>query len=94
MNKKCWNKGVLKITLVLTWSANCVIVSTVVANQGAAFTITDTKLYIWVVTLSAQGNTKLLQELKSSFKRTINRKKYQPKTTIQLQNPYLDYLID
>ena len=94
MNKKCWNKGVLKITLVLTWSPNCVIVSTVVANQGATFTVTDTKLYIWVVTLSAQGNKKLLQELKSSFKRTINWKKYQPKTPIQLQNPYLDYLID
>ena len=41
-----------EINLILTWSANCVIVSTAVANQGATFAITDTKLYVLVVTLS------------------------------------------
>ena len=30
------------VNLILTWSANCVIVSTDVANQGATFTITET----------------------------------------------------
>ena len=40
------------ITLQLTWSASCVIVSTDVANQNATFAITDTKLYVPVVTLS------------------------------------------
>ena len=41
------------------------------------FTITDTKLYVPVVTLSTQDNTKLLQQLKSGFKRTINWNKHQ-----------------
>ena len=41
-----------EINLILTWSANCVIVCTDVANQNAAFEITDTKLYVPVVTLS------------------------------------------
>ena len=47
-----------KVNLVLTWSANCVIVYTNVANQNATFTITETKLP--VVTLSTQDNSKLL----------------------------------
>ena len=46
--------------LILTCSANCVIVSTAVANQIATFTKTDTKLYVPVVTLSTQDNIKLL----------------------------------
>ena len=40
-----------EINLILTWSTNCVIVSTNVANQNATFEITDTKLYVPVVTL-------------------------------------------
>ena len=54
--------------------------------------ITDTKLYVPIVTLST--NDKLLQQLKSEFKRTINWNKYQSKATIQAQNWYLGYLID
>ena len=54
-----------EINLILTWSANCVIVSTNVANQNATFETTDTKLYIPVVTLSTQDNSKLLQQLES-----------------------------
>ena len=42
-----------------------------VANQVIKFSITDTKLYVLVVTLSTQDNTKLLGQLKSGFKRTI-----------------------
>ena len=38
-----------EINLILTWPVNCVIVSTNVANQGATFLITDTKLYVSVV---------------------------------------------
>ena len=62
--------------LILTWSTNCVIVSTNVANQNTALKITDTKLYVPVVTLSTQDNSKLLQQLKSGFKRVINWNKY------------------
>ena len=61
-----------EINLILTWSANCVKVSTDVANQGTTFTTTKTKLYVPVVTLSTQDNAKLLQQLKSGFQRTIN----------------------
>ena len=61
-----------EVNLILTWSSTCVIVSTNNANQGATFTITNTRLYVPVVTLSTQENAKLLQQLKSSFKRVIN----------------------
>ena len=60
-----------EINLILTWSANCVIVSTDVANQGATFSMTLTKLYVPLLTLWAQDNSKWLQQLKSGFKRTI-----------------------
>ena len=63
-------------------------------NQETAFAIADTKLYVPVVTLSTQDNAKLLQKLKSGFKRTINWNKYQPKVSILAPNLHLDYLID
>ena len=66
-----------EINFILTWSANCVIIYIVVANQGATFGITETKVYVLVVTLSTQDIAKLLQQLKSGFKRIINWKKYQ-----------------
>ena len=47
------------------------IVTGTVANQVPTFAISDTKLYIPVVTLSIQDNAKLLQQLKSHFERTI-----------------------
>ena len=69
-----------KFNLILTWSRNCVIVSSNDANQNATFAITDTKLYVPVVTLSTQNNAKLLQQLKSGFKRIINWNKYLSKS--------------
>ena len=68
---------ICRINVILTWSANCVIVSTAVVNQGATFAITDTKLYVLLVTLSSQDYTKLQQQLKSGFTRTVNWNKYQ-----------------
>ena len=50
-----------EINVILTWSKNCVI-SNAAANQDTTFAITDTKLYIPVVTLSTQDNAKLLQQ--------------------------------
>ena len=61
-----------EVNLILTWSANCVIVHTNVGNQGAPFETTGTNLYVPVVTLSTQDKVKLLSQLKSDFKRTIN----------------------
>ena len=49
----------------MSWSANSVLLSTAVANQGAPFTITDAKLYALVVTLSTQDNATLFQQLKN-----------------------------
>ena len=46
------------------------------------------------MTLSDQDNVKLLVQLKSGFKRTINWNKYQSKVSTEAQNSYLDYLVD
>ena len=78
----------------MTWSANCVIVSTNVANQNATFAITDTKLYVPVVTLSTQDKAKLLKQLKSGFKRVINWNKYLSKPELLAQNPNLNHLVE
>ena len=39
-----------EVNLIFTWSANCVIIYTDVANQIPTFTITETNLYVPVVT--------------------------------------------
>ena len=43
----------------------------IVAPTGLEFEITDTELYVPVVTLPKENDTKLLQQLKTGFKRTI-----------------------
>ena len=58
-----------EFNLILTWSSTCVITN---SNGAGAFAITDTKLYVPVVILSTQENIKILQQLKSGFKRVIN----------------------
>ena len=77
--------------LILTGFADCVISF---AAGETKFAITDTKRHVLVPTLSTQDNAKLLEHLKSGFKRAINWKKYQSKVSIESQNQYLDYLID
>ena len=62
--------------------------------ENAIFQITDTKLYDPVVTLSKENDTKLLEQLKTGFKRTIKWNKYRSQMTIQPQNNNLNYLID
>ena len=68
--------------------------ATVNPNQNATFTMTDTKLYVPVVTLSTQENTKFLQQLKSGFKRVINWNKYLSKPELLAQNPNLNHLVE
>ena len=53
-----------------------------------------TKLYVPVVSLSKENDIKLLEQLKSGFKRTIKWNKYRSQMTIQPQNNNLYYLID
>ena len=57
--------------------------ATAVANQGATFSITDSKLYVPVVTLSTQDNVELREQLKSGFRRTTNWIKYQSKVSTE-----------
>ena len=61
-----------EVNLVLTWSTNCVVTSCTSANQATTFAVTDRKLYIPVATLLTEGNSKLLHQLKSGFKCTVN----------------------
>ena len=58
-----------EVNLILTWSSTCVISN---STGGGTFEITDTKLCVPEVTLSTQSSSKLLQQLKSDFKRVIS----------------------
>ena len=77
-----------EVNLILTWSSTCVITN---SNDAGTFAITDTKLYVLVVTLSTQ---EFFQQLKSSFKRVINWNKYLSKPELLAQNPNLNHLIE
>ena len=80
-----------EVNLILTWSKDCVITNSTGAGK---FAITETKLYVPFITLSRPDNAKLLQQLKSGFKRTINRHKYEPNIKTFAQNRYLNHLIN
>ena len=86
-----WNAINGEVSLFLTWSSTCVITNS--TGEGR-FTITDTKLYVPVVTLSTQDNAKLLQQLKSGFKRTINWNKYQLDPKTYSKDRYLNHLVN
>ena len=58
------------------------------------FKITDTKLYVPVVPLSKENDIKLLEQLKSGFKRTIKWNKCRSQMTVHSQNNNLNFLID
>ena len=83
-----------EVELILNWSANCVIIYTDVNNQVLIFTITETNLYVPVVTLPIQDNAKLLPQLKYGFKRTISRNKYLAKPELLAQNANLNDLTE
>ena len=83
-----------EVELILNQSANCVIIYTDLYNQVPTFTITETNLYVPVVTLSTQDNAKLLPQLKSGFKRTIIWNKYLAKPELLAQNRNLNHLIE
>ena len=77
--------------LFLTLSEDCVISS---ATEKTKFATADTNIYVPIITLLTQCNVKLVQQLKSGFKRRINCNKYQSKVTIQEPRSYLDYVTD
>ena len=70
----------------MTWSKYCVITN---STGEEKFAITETKLYVPVVTLSAKDNEKLLQQLRSGFKKTISWDKHESSIKTFAQNRYL-----
>ena len=80
-----------EINFELTWSKDCVITNS--TGEGK-FKITETKLYVPILTLLTQDNAKLLRQLKSGFKRTINWSKYESSVKTFAENRYLNYLIN
>ena len=79
------------MNLELIWSKDCVITNS--TGEGK-FQITETRLYAPVVCLSTQDNTKLLQQLKSGFKRIVNWNKCESSVKAVTQNKYLNYIIN
>ena len=85
-----------EVSLILTWSENCVFTSIEkrarantrgdTSPTNAIFKITDTKLYVSVVTLSTENDKTLLEQLRAVFKRTIKWNKYRSEITNQTQN--------
>ena len=92
------------MSLILTWSRKYAITSMerrVTTNTrrdtsptNAIFKITGTKLYVQVVTLSTENDKRLLEKLRTGFKRTIKWNKYRSEMTNQTKNNNLNYLID
>ena len=95
-----------EIFLTLTWCKNFALISKATIDEdynagsvvykidnpeNATFQITDTRLYVPVVSLSEKNN-KLLEQ--SRFKRTIKWNKYMSRMTVQTNNNNLNYLID
>ena len=76
-----------EINLDLKWSKSCVIVANN-DDQTATFSITNTRFYVLVVTLSTQDNAKLLKQLKFDFKRMTNCNKYQSKVSTERPTQY------
>ena len=63
-----------EVEIILTWTKNCVLADMTAANNpptGLEFQVKDTKLYVPVVTLSKESDIKLLEKLKSGFKRIM-----------------------
>ena len=90
-----WNALInCEINLILTWSNRCFIIENPIYNQEPTFTVTDRKLYVPIVALSSQDDAKLLEKLKSGFKRTTNWNKYESKSNSRATKPYLDFLIN
>ena len=63
----------IQVELSLTWYENCILSS---AGTAATFAITDSKLYVPVVTLKTEDNVKLSKLLNEGFKRLVYWNKY------------------
>ena len=99
-----------EMTLILFWYKECVLggralknapdpqsnppIAAIESPTSAKFEITDCKLYVPIVTLSAQNDNKLLEQLKSGFRRSIKWNKYMSQMSNQNKSNNLNYLVD
>ena len=89
-----------EVELILTWFKRCVLISKLTRDadydepidrkfdilENAIFQITDTKLYVPVISSSKENDIKLLEQLKSgSFIRTIKWNKYRSQMTFSFK---------
>ena len=89
-----------EVSLTLARSKNCVItdettrdndpnanppILEIRVSTGATFKITDTKLYVPVLTLSTEDDNKIFEQLKTGFKRIIKWNKYSSEMLIRLK---------
>ena len=87
-----WNKTYVLVNKAIRDAAGTVVAIDTPTN--ATLTVTDCKLYVPVVTLRAVDESKLLNNLKTGFKRTIKWNNYRSTITNQAVNNNLNYLID
>ena len=81
-----------RVELSLSWNENCILS---IAGTAATFTITDTKVYIPVVTLKIEEDTKLSKLLSEGFKRSVYWNKYKViPNKIYNENDYIRELLD
>ena len=99
-----------EVSLNLKWSKTCVTskaTRNIIAAQGdqplvnvinnptnAVFDVTNCKFYVPVVTLSAENENKLFEQLKTGFPVGIEWNKYRSQITNQYANNNLNYLLD
>ena len=62
----------------MNWTKNCVL-SSANNNPATSFKITETKLYVPIVTLSTKDNVNLTKQLNEGFKRSVYWNEYKSK---------------
>ena len=93
--------------MILAWSKNCALAdmtarpagnnnhpSAIVVPSGLELQIIYTKLHVPVVTLSKENDKKLLEQLKSGFKKNVKWNKYRSQMTVQSKNNNLNHSTD
>ena len=80
-----------KIELSVRWYENCILSS---AGTDATFKITDAKLYVTIVTLKTEDNTKLSKLLSEGFERPIYWNRYKIIFKSYNENEYIRERLD
>ena len=80
-----------KVELSLKWNENSILPS---AGTAPTFTITDTKLYVPVVTLKIEDNAKLSELLNKGFERSVYWNKYKAVLTNYAADSYIRERLD